>query len=71
MKTYIILNSAGRFFNGTWAEIKWTSEYPSARVYNSIGVAKRETRKLRAEILNENIRLIENYGLDTEKEVMV
>ena len=69
MRKLVIQNDRGEFFNGDWERIRWTPEYPEARVYHVHGLAKRRTRKLRAELDDPSIRLVEDYGLESQRDV--
>ncbi len=68
---FVIKNRNGEFFSGTWAQISWTAEYPSARVYNIARLAKQEARKLSVECadLDLPVKLFESYGEESEREV--
>ncbi len=65
----VIVNSAGQFFCGDWANIRWCDEYPDAREYRAPSLAKKEARKLRVECPDPGIKVIAEYGMADQHEV--
>lgn len=67
----VIVNGKGQFFKGDWATIKWTDEFPNARVYKHPSLAKKEAAKLNVECLPGDlpVKAIANYGMDNQKDL--
>ena len=68
MRTYVIVNSEGKFFSGNLNQgrIRFSWEYSSARVYSTGSYWPKETAQILHAKHGVDCRVICDYGLDTE-----